>query len=939
MWKKITIGLLIAAVIGVAVYWFTYTKELHTPVSDAIKAIPINAAFVIESKQTKNCWQKLSQSSVIWQEMLNTELFSSINSQAHTIDSLIASDVSVLKLLENRSFFISAHVSGASSFDYLYVYSLPNLTYQSTIEAFFKKINNGVEPITKKYAGVDIATVYPGNALNDSISFALSNGILMMSKKQTLVEFSLRQLKSDVSLATDKNFSKIINTTGKNVDANIYINYKNFPTVLNRFLSPLIRRDVLSLSDFADCSGWDVAIKPNSFLFSGFTQANDSAANFLNLFRNQKPQEMELTKVLPSKTALLFFVGVSNIKVFQHDYKNYLSATQQLRVQSYEQYIESINKKYAVNIEKVMLEWIDNEMALVITEPASDDFTNNAYAVFHSNNIEEAITGLDNLVGLIKQKDAEEAHPSKEKGKKSVVPENENWVEKYRNHSIGYINIPQLLPQLLGWQFKKVSTSYFTAIDDYMVFGNSINSLKSYIDDVENKKTLDNDKNYKAFSENISTETNLYLYTSIARSASIYSSFVAEELVKDMEDKQELMYKFEALGLQFTINPNNKLFYSNAYLKYNPNYKQESGTIWESKLDTTVSSKPQVVINHNTKAKEIFVQDDANKIYLIGNNGKVLWTKQLSEKIMGDVLQIDALKNEKLQLVFNTKKAVYILDRNGNEMRGFPIKLVSSASNVITVCDYESNRDYRIFVACEDKTIHCFKTNGEAVSAFKFGKTAHQVKVPIKYVKIDNKDHLIVVDVKGKAYILDRHGEERTKIKEQLPGGLSDFYVEAGKDYAKSLLVACDSLGNVIKLTLNGEKETKKFKRFSVKPFFEYRDINNDKINECIFVSDNELSVFSQGESPLFSYEFKNSIGQTPLFFSFVDGETKIGVLSEQTDEIYLFNSNGTLYKGFPVTGKTLFSIGDLNNDGTHNLITGSAQGSIFVYQLNSKAQ
>lgn len=912
MWKKILVGFVISALIIAGIYWFTYTKELRTPVSEAINAIPSNAAIIFESKQSKKSWKKLSQSTIFWEALMGAETFAKLNTQASYIDSLIKSNSAISILLDNHSLFISAHVSGATTFDFLYVYSLPNRGYQSSVEGFIKMVNNTREPSSREYSGVDIGTIYPKN--KDSLSYAFLNGILIMSGKQTLVEDAIRQLKSGISLAKDKNFSKIINTAGKNVDANVYVNYKNFPGILSRFVAPAFKKEINSLADFADCSGWDVAIKSNALLLNGFTQANDSSTNFLNLFREQAPQEIELTKVIPSKTALMLWFGIGNVKSFHRSYKKYINAISTGSAQAYVKYIENLNAKYELNIEQSMLEWMGNEMALVITESSSNDFTNNSYAVIHSNNIDDALIAVNGLADSISKKD----------GKKAEV-------NNYRNHLIRYLNLPKLLAQLFGWQFSKITNNYYTTIDDYLVFANNKEALKNFIDDFENNKLLGNNKNYKIFAENFSGECNLYLYSSIARSPNIYSTFLTEDFTPIIENNLDLLYKFEAAGLQFSAN--NKLFYSSAYFKYNPKYKQESGTIWESQLDTTVSSKPYIVINHLTNAKEIVVQDDANKLYLISNTGKIIWTKQLIEKIRSEVIQVDAFKNNKLQLLFNTRNAIYLIDRNGKEMKGFPLKLESPATNAISVVDYEKNRDYRIFVSCENKKIRCFKLNTEEVKAFKFSKTDHKVYLPIQYVITDNKDVLCAVDEKGKIYLLNRQGEEYINTKEKMPEGIRSFYIEPRKDFSKSTVLATDESGNIIKIDFSGTREIIKMDDFDSAPYFDYKDINNDTIKEYIFLSRNELKVFSQDKSMLFNYEFKGNISQAPLFFKFSDKKGKIGILSGDTNELLLFNDNGTLYKGFPLEGKTPFSIGNISNDSINNVITGS-DNTIYLYQL-----
>ncbi len=969
MLKKIIFGLVISSIIAGGVYWFTYTKELRTPVSDGINAIPNNAAIILECRQSKNSWKKLTQDNVMWKELLGTETFSKLHIQGRYIDSVIKLNASVSQLLDNRSLFISAHVSGATTFDFLYVYSLPNRGQQSSVDGFIKTINNNSEPSMREYAGVDIGTIHP--LKKDSLSYAFLNGILMMSSKQNLVEDAIRQLKSGVSLAKDKDLIKVLNTAGKNADANVYINYKNFPSILGHFVSPSIKNDINSFADFADFSGWDASVKSNALTLNGFTQSNDSSTKFLNLFKEQKTQEIEITKVIPSKTALLIWFGISNIKTFQHGYKKYLKAISHVRAESYEQYIEGENAKYSINIERSMLEWIGNEMALVITEPSSNDFADNSFAVIRSNNADDAMNTLNMLADSIKKKEQHVTLPSIHKGKEKqvsthkiknlissaapIVKKESRLETAYRSHDINYIDLPKLLPKLFGWQFNKITNTYYTSIGDYIVFGNTREALQNFIDGFENNKTLANDKNYKSFAENISLEANVYIYSSIARSTNIYSDFVSDESAKDIENKLVLFHKFEAAGIQFSAG--DKLFYSSVYLKYNPKYKQESGTLWESGLDTAVSSRPQLLINHNTKAKEIIVQDDANKLYLISSTGKIIWTKQLPEKIIGEIIQVDVLKNNKLQILFNTHNAIYLYDRTGKEMKGFPIILESPAVNAVSVVDYEKNQDYRIFAACENKKILCFKSNGEAVKAFNFNKTDNLVYLPIQYIKIENKDLLCAVDEKGKIYVLNRQGEASIKIIEKLPHGIRSFFIESGKSFSKSYIIAADTSGNIIKISFSGIKEIIKTGDFETAPFFEYKDINNDKIKEYIFLSRNELKVFSENKpvvsssgnvndnkadehnvstsepSLLFSYEFKENIQQAPMFFLFPDGIGKIGVLSEKTNELFLFNDNGTVYKGFPLEGKIPFSIGDMNNEGVYNIITGSDK-TIYLYQL-----
>lgn len=911
MLRKIIFGTVISAIIIGGTYWFFHTKEARTPISEGINAIPVDAAIIFESKQSKNTWKKLSQTNIMWEELLGTKTIAEINKQGTTIDSILQTAPEIASLLDEHSVFISVHSTDKNNFDLLYVYSLPNMTYKSAIEDYFKeKIHFAKTPLLiSDFEGEPINTITTRQT--KKIHFSISQGILILSCNQKLVEASLHQLKSTISLSTDKNFSKIMHTAGKNVDANVYLNYKNISVLVTPAFQAPAEKTLLPLSGFADCSSWDISIKPNALTLSGFTSASDSNKSFLSLFIKQKPQESEVIKIIPSNVSAFLFLGMSDVKSYRQDYKKYLKSKN--RITENDNFISNLNKKYSIDIENTMLSWMDNEMALLVTESDSTDFSSNSIAIIRSNNIEDALNTLNELAI-------------------TTVGDSSVDTSSYRGYNINFLNIKNLLSNLLGSQFKKITTHYFTSADNYIVFANTSDALRRYIDEIESHKTLSTDKNYKAFSDNISSESNVYLYNSISRSKNVYSTFLNEDLVKELELKETLLKKFEAVGIQFSSN--NKLFYSNIYLKYNPEQKQQTGTLWETKLDTTISSRPYLLINHKTKGKEVFIQDDANKIYLISNTGKIIWTKQLNEKIMSDIIQVDVLKNDKLQMLFNTRSFIYMFDRNGNAMDGFPIKLRSPATNAIAVIDYEKNRDYRIFISTENKRIVCYKANGEQLTAFAFDKTIDQVFVPLQYFMANNKDHLCAIDVKGKIYILDRKGAIRVPMKEQMEQGIRNFFVEPGKDYSRSYLIGADTLGNVIKISLTNHKENIKVQDFETSPYFDYKDINNDKTKEFIFLNRNELKVFSQDKSLLFKYDFENKIAQNPLFFIFPDGNGKIGVVSEETNELFLFNDNGSLFNSFPINGKTAFSIGDLNNEGTYNLITGSSQNSIFVYQL-----
>ena len=910
MLKKILLGLTIVVCIAAGVYWFTYMKEIKTPVSSGLNAIPLDAAIVFESKQTVNSWNKLSTSN-LWKEFAGSFTGNKLNHQVQYIDSLLRHTPAVKQLLTNQSVFISAHNSGVNSFDFLFVYSLPNLGFKSTVADFIKNVNNQKEPASRLYDDSEIKTIYPKN--KDSLSFTFLNGILLMSTNQVLVEDAIRQLKSGISFAKDKNFNKIISTAGKNVDGNIYFNYKKLPGFLSNFIAPTLQEDTRDLADFADFSGWDISIKPNQLLFNGFTQANDSSNSFLNLFSKQDPQEIEITKILPAKTAFIFFMGLSDVKTFHRKYKNYLSFKH--RSQDYDQFTSAFNKKYKVNIERSFLDWINSEIALVITDPHTANLNENSYAIFHTSGIKNATASLNALADSICKKNSET---------KDTL--------HFGDYIITHINQDNLLPELFGWQFKNIKKNYFTTVDDYVVFANTPSALTRFISDFEHNKILGKDKGFRSFMENISADASIFAYSAVPRLIGNTTTFLNEELATDASNQAERLQKFDRIGFQFSTSKG--LFYSSACIGFNPNYGNELKPEWETKIDTSFSAKPFLINNYRSGALDVFLQDDRKKLILINNEGKISWKRQIYDPILGNVFQPVTAKNPKMQLLFNTKNYLYKLDENGRDTKGFPVKLKTPATNPINMVMYEKNAEPRIFAAFEDKTVRCLSIMGEDVSGFKRLKTDNPVILPVQYFKVNTKDYICVIDQEGKIYITDRQGEPRLKLKERFPGSIHNVFVEAGQDNAHTYLIASDTTGKIIRICLDDTKEQFRPKRFAIPVNMKLADIDGDGKSEYIFQSTEELSVFNSEKKELFHYTFKETVLPKPMLFKLPDGTTKIGTVSPATNKIYLFNSNGSSITNFPTKGKTLFEIGNLNNDELLFLVTGSSDNTVITYPL-----
>ena len=178
------------------------------------------------------------------------------------------------------------------------------------------------------------------------------------------------------------------------------------------------------------------------------------------------------------------------------------------------------------------------------------------------------------------------------------------------------------------------------------------------------------------------------------------------------------------------------MIYNSLSIKFKEEAREESTTEWETLLDTTASIKPFFFTNHITGAKEIFIQDMKNNTYLINAAGRVLWKVPLNERIVSTIYLIDYFRNGKYQLLFSGKNYIHLLDRNGNYVERYPVKLRSPATNSMVLFDYDNNLNYRLFIAGEDKLIYSYDKTGSAVKGWNPYRTTGTVKAEINYFKV-----------------------------------------------------------------------------------------------------------------------------------------------------------------------------------------------------------
>lgn len=100
-------------------------------------------------------------------------------------------------------------------------------------------------------------------------------------------------------------------------------------------------------------------------------------------------------------------------------------------------------------------------------------------------------------------------------------------------------------------------------------------------------------------------------------------------------------------------------------------------------------------------------------------NGALLWTLPLPGPICGRVAQIDYFANRKLQYLFICGRTLYLVDRLGRIVKGFPVQLSSEVLLGPDAYDFSGGGRYNIMVLNRDGSIDMYNLKGEKPASWK----------------------------------------------------------------------------------------------------------------------------------------------------------------------------------------------------------------------------
>jgi hypothetical protein len=881
----IIIPVILIALIVIVGYYFQQGRK--TLLTDPYKPISPGSCFVIETIDLQSLINSVTTGKGLFGETGKVKELDNFNRKIkYFADQLNSKEYK--RLLPDGSAIIAFSVSKTGTFEALLSMTLPSDVRIRQIREILT--SSGVKEIieTGKNRSSILKIPYTVNSQKDTIFISIISGLLLCSSSSDLIAEAGENLEKGNDVRNIPGFQRVMLASGKNEDK-LFVVFDNLPGLLKSILPGSDSRLTDKIINLAGTAGGDIYINEDGIVLSGYTESIDSS-ELLYRYKSLPPAEFHTFKILPAATVLF---ETLILPVFPSP-----------RLPVTDRTVD-----FAVKLKA----FTGDEITRAMIDIRGQTVTDNTLIIYELKSREQAEKLFLEEPGT----DSEIAY---------FQPDDQIKVPVYKTPFSGMVNtfLPGFAPG--------IDDSYFAFYDNYLITGSSYVTISRLLYDNLLNKTLANDLVYRDFETTLPSRAGYYFFCVPSKIIDYLAGFLNEGIVKALRANRESLGKIQAAGYQFASS--NGMIYNSLSVRYKEEAREESTTEWETLLDTIAGVKPFFFTNHITGAKEIFIQDLKYNAYLINAAGRVLWKVPLNEKIAGNIYMIDYFRNGKYQLLFSGKNYLHLLDRNGNYVERYPVKLRSPATNSPALFDYDNNLNYRLLIAGEDKLIYSYDKTGNVVKGWKPFRTGSFVNSEISYFKISGKDYLVASD-ESSVYFLDRTGNKRVTLHDAVTKSKgSSLKLNPERE---PFLVCSSPDGTILNIYFDGTVKKITIKKFSESHHFDFFDVDGNGFGEYIFIDNGILYLYDHNKSEIFTREFGSDGLGGPINFVFSASERKIGMYDLNKKLIYLIGKSGETMKGFPLRGASIFSIGKLSDKSGWHLIVGGTDRFLYNYKIDTE--
>lgn len=858
--------------------YYIYQKYYLYGKKSAAELISPEAIFVFETDQPVFAWNQLT-SQPFWGSFSDMPSLQNATRQLEQLDSLLGQDGEMEKILRGNQFLLSMHPVGKEEFDFMYAISFgPGADFD-----FLEKLESNLPALsqinTRNYSGVTIKE-FQSLDLEKNLNYTFVDNVLLISYTSFLVEEAIRYAQNSGMENFRSTYSELYEAQNRAKGLGIL---RMSSRGMARLVEGISRDQELSMIQSFGRSkvaaNLELKFTDEKIILDGIAVFADGKE--VSFASPSAGNTTDFKSYISNRTAAYFNYNLQsprqlkNLQDTGFQYKSTLKG--------------DIDKNL---IQKGFLEDLTGELGYMLFEAAGSEQQDRILLI--------QTESPDQQIRLLKQ-----FNSGLDKMDLSLVP-----VDYYKDQEIFVIVAEEFPAHLFEGKFMGFPDTYITSLGNFLVFANSSKAMKIYLDDYLTDNTWGKSVAYKNLVESINPSAGLNFTLNIPK---FFSSVVEVSSPNWKAFFQKYAPQFTSLNLMtLQVVQGDRENRVNLEFGYNPlPVKSQVADVVLSEnrsvqFDKALVYGPRSIQNFVDRSTEFVVQDEDFFLHLLSSDGEPVFSFPLEEKIRGPIYQVDYYKNGKLQLLFATASKVYILDRLGNLVSGFPVSPVGNEQIThLNLVDYNNDKDYRYFLGTEEGKVYLLDRQGRGLDGWnpKVINAALSAR-PAHHRIAGVGDRMLALASNGYLYFFNRRGEAELGSPIQLGNGVNSDYILVERGSARDTrVVTITSEGEIVHTNLRGEVA---FRNQLERPDRESRFslVKDQKDDRYLFTIHefNKVSVLNPDGKVMFSLDiFSENL--TFQYFSFGADRNIFVVVDRDQEFIYLYNLKGELLNSRPLGG------------------------------------
>lgn len=549
-------------------------------------------------------------------------------------------------------------------------------------------------------------SVFKALADHHGMSFMKVGTYAAVSKSETIVRSAARHHEKKVSVADAPGFR----------DALSSVSWKDMMLVSNLHVQRLMSsvfsgypvRQSAFLERICDWMAFEVGdSRGNLLAWNGRMIYDGDPDEFMSVLEGCGPSVSEVARVLPSYTFSAVSLPMRNLEKYMASYQNFIDSRQGLP--NFKSKQQTLGKTVGIMPE-------DFFKSLQVKEIASASFV---------------VAGRLERVNLIH---AGTRDPS------LIFKGNEITSLKGYTPSVHSWAYSSYVSSVFGRFFSLPDESCFTYIDGWIITGSRA-AVDEYVSHGALDYTLDEYQADAGAGGLLTGRPSLMSgYISLTENSDVLGAYMKQDvknLVAKMTEESDYVPAVIFLS-EDKEGISSRIEIKSLTLKKTKAPSHERDTV------VVVPAGPFKVKNSATGKTNTFYQNSQNAICLRDETGKDLWGVPLGKKICGTAHNVDYYANGKLQIIFGAGSNVYIIDRLGRYVNGFPLELGKEISLGPDIYDFTGARRYNIMILHKDNTIQMYNLKGKKPEAWKGITSAETIKSLPERLTVGGKDYWVV---------------------------------------------------------------------------------------------------------------------------------------------------------------------------------------------------